>query len=221
MKITAAVKKFRKDIGRLFCGRNLVWQASAIGITYILVISGADSWARNLPRAGDLSALVFIAGIGGFVVPLVLPIAAWAIGGLRRSAKLIKTGWLIAQVEIMALLLSIFYKALTGRPAPNGFGPESSTLVDISGVWQFGWLRGGVFWGWPSSHVAVAIAAMTLLVMLYWRQPIVRYLALAWATYVFLIVSTTFHWLSDGVAGAIFGVVIGLTVAKSVSCYEK
>jgi len=221
MKIVAAIKNFRKDIGRLFYGWNLVWQASAIGITYILVISGADFWARSLPQAGDLSALVFIAGMGGFVVPLVLPIAAWAIGGLRRSAKLIKTGWAIAQVEVMALLLSIFYKALTGRPAPNGFGPASSTLVDISGVWQFGWLQGGVYWGWPSSHITVAVAAMTLLVMLYWRQPIVRYLSLAWAAYVFLIVSTTFHWLSDGAAGAIFGVVIGLTVAKSVSCCEK
>jgi len=106
-----------------------------------------------------------------------------------------------------------FYKALTGRVHPPRLLIEST--IDISQEFRFGFLRGGVFWGWPSSHTTMAFAMSITLLMLYPKNKIVRYLALIYALYIGFGVSISIHWFSDFVAGAIIGTVIGIVVGKS------
>ncbi len=204
-----ALLKFFKDIGRIFSGRNLIWHGVAIIATYLLVISGFDWWIVTTFRGTELRVLAGGGGSLGFLVPVVLPLCMLAIGWVRRNRELIRNGWLLAQAEITAVLLSFFYKAFTGRPGPHG------GLIDNSHVFQFGFLRGGVFWGWPSSHIIVAVAGMVALMVLYRRNALVKYLCLAYAIYIGLAVSITFHWFSDGVAAAILGTVVGLTVVRA------
>ena len=55
------------------------------------------------------------------------------------------------------------------------------------------------------------------LVMLYPRNKIVLVGALLYAFYIGLSVSVTIHWLSEFVAGALIGSVIGMTVGRSFS----
>lgn len=89
---------------------------------------------------------------------------------------------------------------------------------DFSHDFRFGWLRGGVFWGWPSSHTTIAFAMATTVFTLFPKNKWLGGLALAYAGYIGLGVSMTIHWLSDFVAGAILGTVIGVVVGKSFLC---
>jgi len=90
-----------------------------------------------------------------------------------------------------------------------------SAVIDSSHGFQFGFLKGGIFWGWPSGHTTVAFSMALCLTMLYPKNKIVVLGALLYAFYVGLAVSVTIHWVSEFAAGAIIGSVIGMTVGKS------
>jgi hypothetical protein len=216
--VAYALRKFIGDIATLFSGRNLPWHVLAIALTYVAVVTGLDGWVSTVARQAGLRDFARLgnAGFVGFFMPFALPLIALALGWLRRNKALIRTGLLIAQAEITGLLLSFFYKALTGRPGPSGFRPLAEGITDPSTVFQFGFLRGGVFWGWPSSHITVAVSAAVVLMVLYRHNAVVKYLALLYAVYMALSVSVTFHWFSDGIAAIIFGSLVGLTVVRSV-----
>jgi membrane-associated phospholipid phosphatase len=122
-------------------------------------------------------------------------------------------GWAIGQAALLGYLVSIAYKAVTGRAHPS-----HAAGADLSHVFRFGFLRGGVFWGWPSSHTTVA-CAMAVAVFTLCPKP--RWLgcaAILYAGYVGIGVSMTIHWFSDFVAGAIFGSVVGVVVGK---CFRQ
>jgi membrane-associated phospholipid phosphatase len=109
----------------------------------------------------------------------------------------------------MGLLVSFFYKSLTGRLQPD---LNQIAGLDISNYWRFGFMRGGVFWGWPSSHTTVAFATIITLICLYPKNKIIRVFGLLYAFYIGLAVSTSIHWFSEFIAGAIFGTLVGLVV---------
>jgi len=70
-------------------------------------------------------------------------------------------------------------------------------LVDISRSFQFGFLRHGIFWGWPSSHTTIAFSIAVTLFVLYPKNLAVRILALLFAFYIGIGVSMSIHWFSD------------------------
>ncbi len=120
------------------------------------------------------------------------------------------TGWAVGQAALLGSLVAAAYKAVTGRAHPShGVG------ADISHVFRFGLLRGGVFWGWPSSHTTVAFAMAVTVFTLCPKQRWLGLMAILYAFYVGIGVSMTIHWFSDFVAGAIIGSVIGAVVGKS------
>lgn len=86
---------------------------------------------------------------------------------------------------------------------------------DISHFFHFGFLRGGVFWGWPSSHTTIAFAMAVTVFILYPKRRWLGVAAVLYAFYIGIGVSTTIHWFSDFVAGAIIRSVIGSLVWKS------
>jgi len=87
--------------------------------------------------------------------------------------------------------------------------------MDSSRGFQFGFLKGGVFWGWPSGHTTVTFAMTVCLIVLYPKNKMAVFLALLYALYIGLGISVTIHWFSEFVAGAIIGSVIGTVVGKS------
>jgi membrane-associated phospholipid phosphatase len=120
------------------------------------------------------------------------------------------TGWAIGQAALLGYLVSIAYKTFTGR-----VHPAHNVGEDISHVFRFGFLRGGVFWGWPSSHTTVAFAMALAVFTLFPKQRWLGIVAILYAFYVGIAVSMTIHWFSDFVAGAIIGSVVGFVVGKS------
>ena len=93
--------------------------------------------------------------------------------------------------------------------------------IYISREFSFGFLRCGVFWGWPSSHTTIAFAMAVTLLTLYPENKIVRYPVVFYAFYIGLGVSISIHWFSDFVARAIIGTVVGVVGGKSFREYNE
>jgi membrane-associated phospholipid phosphatase len=209
----AFLKNFPKNIVRVFLGYNLLWYILAAAITYVLVISGFDWWYFESTRSEVLRSLSLPAAIIGFFVPIIVPVSVYIAGELQKSLTLQKTGAAMAQASFIALLVSSLLKAFTGRQQPEFFTYTSN--LDVSREFHFGFLQHGVFWGWPSSHTAVAFAGAVTLILLYPRSILIRWVALLYALYIGLGVSVSIHWFSDFLAGAIIGTLVGVTVARS------
>ncbi|HEU5114147.1 MAG TPA: phosphatase PAP2 family protein [Candidatus Paceibacterota bacterium] len=210
---------------RIYTGKSLLWQIGAVAITILIVTTGFDWTYYESTRIIPWSAVLPAVALGG-LVPIVVPLALFTIGGVFRRAKVVTAGWALGQAALLGLVVSSTYKAFTGRiPPPRSFGMGSglesisgsigSTVQDVSHGFQFGFLRGGVFWGWPSSHTTVAFAVGAALFALLPRHKILRFVGVAWALYVGLGVSVSIHWFSEFAAGAIIGTVIGLAVGKA------
>ena len=131
-------------------------------------------------------------------LPITLPLILLATGSLSKSFRTKNTALALGQAALLGLFISSFYKAFTGRiPPPHIFGHAlPGHLVDTSHGFRFGFLRGGMFWGWPSSHTTVAFAMAITLWKLYPESRIIRYGAVLYALYVGIGVSMTIHWFS-------------------------
>lgn len=197
------------NIRRSFWGRKLLWHLFAIGTTLLIVGSGFD-WVY-FKATRPFALYLFPAVILGWRVPVLFPIASYIVGSVRKDMRAICSAYSTAQAAIIGLLISSFYKAFTGRP---GLRHSALTLVDTSREFHFGFLKGGVFFGWPSSHTTVAFAMSAAIWTLYSSSKVARYVALLYALYTGVGVSMTIHWFSDFVAGAIIGTAIGMTVGN-------
>jgi len=214
------VKQFFSTLPRnilgCFQGRMMLRHLLLIVLTVILVQSGFDWFyfcSTRSPWLWDL--MIPSAPIGG-LVPFAVPLILILSGFISSHERLARSGWAIGQAALLGSLLSSTYKAFTGRVHPA----MHETGADISHDFRFGWLRGGVFWGWPSSHTTIAFAMATTAIMLFPKQRWLGGLALAYALYIGLGISMTIHWFSDFVAGAILGAVIGMVVGKSFRCRQ-
>jgi membrane-associated phospholipid phosphatase len=196
-----------------FRGWKLAWHLVAVTLTVILVLSGFD-WRYFLAtRNPALREWAWPAVVIGMFLPIYLPLILLVAGHLARNTKIILTGWAVGQAEIIAALIVIAYKAFTGRAHPI-----HNAGTDISRVFHFGFLRGGVFWGWPSSHTTIAFAIAATVFTLWPKQRWLGWLAILYAACVGIGVSMTIHWFSDFVAGTIIGSVIGAVVGK---CFRE
>jgi membrane-associated phospholipid phosphatase len=206
-----------RNIINCFRGYNLLWHLLAIILTYLIVTSGFDWLYFESSRSYLLQSLLFPAVRLGSRLPIIAPLALYVFGKVRKNMKAINTANALVQAAIMGLLFASFYKAFTGRVHPPRYLARDT--VDISREFRFGFMRGGVFWGWPSSHATVAFAMAVTVFMLYPKNKAVRYLAIFYALYIGFGVSISIHWFSDFVAGIIIGTVIGVVVGNSFREY--
>ena len=144
-------------------------------------------------------------------MPVLVPLGLYLVGETRRDDRLMRIAGRVAQAVVIASLLTILYKAFTGRLEPDFMYMVG--IDDISREFNVGFLRHGIFWGWPSSHAAVASAGALVLVRLV-RMRLVTIAACAYALIVCVGAAVGFHWLSDVVAGAILGTLVGIVVSK-------
>jgi membrane-associated phospholipid phosphatase len=199
-----------------FTGLRIIWHAIAVLLTLLFVTSGLDWRFFASTRDPTLRSCMFLAVVIGGLLPIALPIILLVIGSLTKSARTSLAGWAVGQSELIGALVAAAYKSVTGRAHPShGVG------ADISHVFRFGFLRGGVFWGWPSSHTTIAFAMAATILTLFPKQRWLGCVAVAYALYVGIGVSTTIHWFSDFAAGAIIGTVIGTVVGTSFSRSQK
>jgi membrane-associated phospholipid phosphatase len=212
--------KLPRNVITIFSGRNLLWHALAIVLTMLIVMSGGD-WSYYLWTRGDaLLRFARLAIMLGTFLPILATLVILIVGEIGKNRRIVTTAWALGQAAILGYFISCGYKAFTGRLPPpfRGFrmsAMNEGSLVDSSHGFQLGFLKGGVFWGWPSSHTTVAFAMSACLIMLYPKNKILAFFALLYALYIGLGVSVTIHWFSEFVAGAIIGCVIGSVVGRS------
>ncbi len=206
--------KLPRNIVNCFRGYKLAWHIVAIALTYILVTSGFDWFYFESINSSVLRSILLPAVLLGGILPILVPLILLAAGKVKKDWKTINTAWAVGQAGLIGLLISSFYKAFTGRLQP----PHLNSLIDISRDFMFGFLRHGIFWGWPSTHTTIAFAGAVTLYILYVRNhKSVAYTAILYAFYVGFGVSVSIHWFSEFVAGAIIGTVVGTVVGKSFS----
>lgn len=205
---------------KVFSGWNLLGHALAIVLTVIIVKSGLDWKYYSATRDGALTRLALPGIRLGFILPIYGTLLLLLFGLIFRARRVIMTAWALGQAALLGYLVASAYKAFTGRrPPPLPWRVKASgpgvPMIDSSHGFQLGFWRGGIFWGWPSSHTTVAFSMSLCLVALWPRNKVLVALALLYALYIGLSVSVTIHWLSEFVAGAIFGSIIGLAVGNS------
>jgi membrane-associated phospholipid phosphatase len=197
----------------VFTGKRLFFHLLAIALTYGMVASGLDWTYFSFFHASFLRSVLFSAALLGGILPLLLPFIVLAIGRARRNARFITAAFALGQAAFLGWLVSSLYKFFTGRPGPEMRG--SLELSDVTHVFRFGFYRGGVFWGWPSSHATVAFAMAFALITLFPRKKILGAFAFLYALFIAVGVSMSIHWLSDAVAGALIGTAVGAAVGTS------
>jgi membrane-associated phospholipid phosphatase len=180
--------------------------------SYGIVKGGIDwKWYHFSNDHKWVSNAGFASVSAGGLVPLIAPLGLYFYGRSDNNPGLQITGLALGQAAILGLAISSGIKVFTGRVPPDF--PERTK--DYSGDFQFGFLRGGAFEGWPSSHTTIAFAMATTLSELYPDNTTLKICSFAYASLVGLGVSTNIHWFSDAVAGAFIGYAIGKTVGVS------
>lgn len=205
-----------RNVLACFQGRRICWHLAAVLLTVVLVLSGADWHYYLATRNPALRHWMFPAVILGMFLPICLPLLLLGAGFLARQPRVTLVGWALGQAVVLGSLISSAYKAFTGRTHP-----AHVVGADISRVFHFGFLRGGVFWGWPSSHTTIAFAMAVTVFVFFPKQRWLGCLAILYALYVGVGVSMTIHWLSDFVAGTIIGSVIGSVVGRSFTLEKQ
>jgi len=199
-----------RNIINCFNVRVVLWHILAIIISVACVVSGFDWLYFTATRNSTLQIWMFPAVPIGGLLPIALPLALLVGGWLFTNVTLKNTGWGTGQAALIGSLISSAYKSITGRAHP-----VHTPGTDISHVFHFGFLRGGVFWGWPSSHTTIAFAVAGTLYKLFPEHRWLGIVCFTYALYVGTGVSVTIHWFSDFAAGAIIGTVIGMVVGTS------
>lgn len=205
------IRSLPRNIVGSFSGVKSLFFVVAIIATYAIVQTGTD-WDYLLAvRDPSLNTMFFPAVIIGAFLPVSLPLFLIAVGHIFDIRKSAVIGWTLGQAALIASIVSSVFKALTGRLPPD----LHALALDSSHGFQFGLLKHGIFWGWPSSHTTIAFAMAFALIALHPKSRHVIFYAVIYAFYIGIGISLSIHWLSEFVAGAFMGTAIGLTVGAS------
>jgi membrane-associated phospholipid phosphatase len=208
------VKQFAASLPRniigCFKGRLVFWHLTFIAVTLLFVTTGFDWWYFRSTRGLVTDHWWYPALSVGMFLPVLLPVSLIISGFILVRPNVSLVGWAVGQAALIGWFISSVYKFFTGR-----VHPEHIIGNDISHVFRFGFYRGGVFWGWPSSHTTVAFAMAVAIFTLFPKHAWLRWSAVTYAFYIGISVSMTIHWCSDFVAGAILGSVVGVVVGRS------
>jgi hypothetical protein len=226
----SAAAHILQTLRRIFVGtsgKNLCAHLLAIGLTAACVVSGLDWQYFVFVSTYVPQAFLFIADIAGFLVPIILPVALILFARYTKKMHAGKNavgtgdvrnvGLHLGKAVVYAFCVSLFYKALSGRTSPphhHGDGAQVGTLADTSADFHLGFMQGEMLGGWPSSHTTIACAMAAVVVASFPKRRIVHVAAYAYAAFIALGVSFGFHWLSEIVAGALIGTVVGREVMR-------
>jgi hypothetical protein len=197
-----------------FTGWNLVLQCAGVASAPIIIGSGADTRFHNFmvehKQVGVISAP---AVYGGYLVPFVLggPMMVWGL--TKNSQRSLAASSAVLQSSLLVLVYQSLIKSVTGRPHPD---PVHFDDDSASRTFRFGFMRGGVHYGWPSGHMMLTTSILASLMRVYpenvWLKlggsAILGYFLYGVASHE----SNSMHWLSDMVSGSLMGYAIGNAV---------
>ncbi|MFO7445718.1 MAG: phosphatase PAP2 family protein [Ignavibacteriaceae bacterium] len=199
-----------------FSGLNLVLHGAGILSTYALIHTGTDNQVHNYFAENGYSSF-FDPAVGmGYLVPVILGGGIYLYGETQNSSKEKAAGSAVIQAVLISAVYSSLLKAVTGRPNPS---PEIYADEEASKEFLFGFLRGGIHYGWPSGHLCTNTAMVSSLIFFYKENTAIKIAGLLYLSYLFYGVTVhdnnTMHWFSDIVSGLLMGYAIGSTTGKN------
>jgi hypothetical protein len=197
-----------------FTGWNLALQLAGVASAPIIITSGADTGVHNyLVEHRRLGLASTPAVYGGYLAPFLIGGSLLTWGLVKPSQRALAASSAVLQAGLLMLVTQSVLKTVTGRPPPE---PVHYDGDSASRTFRFGFMRGGIHYGWPSGHMMISTSILVSLLRVY---PDSLWLKLGGSVllgYVFYGVAThesnSMHWFSDMVSGTLMGVAIGNAV---------
>lgn len=208
---------FGNNILSSFRGRNLYFQLAAVAVTPPIVASDLDYRVEHFfnqhPIYGKYADVV---PYSGEMLPFIAGGSLLAYAKIRNDDEVLGASFAVIQASIIELMDNIALKAITGRPGPNW--RKYPNMDALSEEFRFGFLRGGIFNGWPSGHTGATMAVVSALTNYYPHSTWLKIAGYGLVAYTMYGVSSydrgSMHWFSDAVAGALMAYTIGSTVGR-------
>jgi membrane-associated phospholipid phosphatase len=203
-----------ENTAHAFTGWNLALQLVGVASAPIIITSGADTDVHNFMvehhRLGVASAP---AVYGGYLAPFLIGGSLMTWGITKHSQRELAASAAVLQAGLLMLVYQSVLKSVTGRPHPE---PVRYDDDSASRTFRFGFMRGGVHYGWPSGHLMISTSMFASLLRVYpdslWLKlsgsALLGYVAYAVVTHE----SNSMHWVSDMVSGTLMGLAIGNAV---------
>jgi membrane-associated phospholipid phosphatase len=200
-----------------FKGDNLYYHLAGIASTAIIVSTNTDYYVHKFfykhEYFGEAALPIIRAGI---YIPFVTGGSLYAYGKLSKDDRAVAASFAVLQSSLIAFLYNSLLKAVTGRPNPDW--QHNTDMKELSKTFRFGFMRGGIFWGWPSGHTSSAMAVVSSLTSFYADKTWLKIAGYSLVAYMmFGVISLHqggMHWFSDAVAAALMSYAIGSTVGK-------
>ncbi len=179
------------DIQALPTTANALWLLGGTAMTFggsLLDAQARDTLARAGGPWPTLARVGNLWGDGRVQVPLSLSL--WALGNSRNDARLAGDGYALARAQLLTATTVGLLKVAVRRERPDGDA-----------------------YAFPSGHTAVAFATAAVLTRRRGDGLAALSLVLAGVTSMGRI-EVSRHWLSDVLAGATIGWIVGRTVAR-------
>ena len=148
--------------------------------------------------------------------PFVVGGSLYAYGKLNKDNEAVGASFAVLQSSLIAFLYNSLLKAVTGRPHPDW--RNTKDMRTLSKTFRFGFMRGGIFWGWPSGHTSSTMAVVSALTNFYPEKTWLKIAGYSYVAYMIFAVSSLnrggMHWFSDAVAAAFMSYAIGSTIGK-------
>lgn len=214
------------NLASIYGWPNLLFHLSAAAVTPPLMLA-ADEPVQVYFQVHDPLGDAFGTGavtIGG-VVPIVAPAALYLTGLAAGESELASAGSAAVQAVVVQFVAVNALKWLTDRagPFPNGDPKRrrftSGLFRDSLRADDFDFnpfdLHGGL--RWPSGHTASNVALVSALYAFYPEQLWIALIGYPYALAVGVgMLEGDYHWLSDVIAGALIGHIIGWVIGKEM-----
>lgn len=204
---------------------NVLFHVSAVAVTPPLVWQADEPVQEWFQEEDPLTnTFGYTTLLVGGVTPVVMPAALYGIGAAAGNDELTTAGSAAIQAVVMQFVVVTTLKWLTDRAGPYPDGDPNNErwsgglLRDSKEADDFNFnpfdLQGGL--RWPSGHTASNVALVSALVAFYPDEPWIAFAGYPFALAIGLgMIEGDYHWLSDVVAGALIGHVIGWVVGKN------
>ena len=162
----ALFSNFGSNALHSFTGTNMFYQLAAVAATPIIVNNNIDYHIERFfnehPAYGNAATPVpFV----GQALPFIAGGALLGYASLEHDDEVLGASFAVIQASLLELMDNVTLKAITGRPGPNW--RKVSNMEDLSEEFRFGFLRGGVYNGWPSGHTGASMAVVSALTSYY------------------------------------------------------
>ncbi len=208
---------FGNNIINSFKGNNLYLHLAGIALTSLLVTQNVDYKVEHFfnqhPDYGKWARPILVTGQ---LLPFIVGGGLYAYGKLGNDNEFIGASFAVLQASLIEFLYNSTLKAITGRPGPDW--RHNPDMESLSKTFRFGFLRGGIFWGWPSGHTSATMAVVSALTNYYPNSTWLKIVGYSWVAYTIFGVSSInrggMHWFSDAIAAALMAYAVGSTVGK-------